>query len=262
MEANEMYHADVSRIGKSGLDLIAKAPAYYYAKYLDPNRDREKQSKALDQGSAFHSIVLEGDKFQDEYVVAPLFKGKGSEALKDEWIQKNFDKKILSMDDYNMVSRMRDAIFKHPLGHELLSVGVTEHRIDWQDEATGALCKAKPDFFNTSSKLIIDLKSTDDASESSFSHSSFKYRYHVQAPFYFDGAVHNGYNPQGFVFIAVEKEPPYLVNIFFADSLFMEFGRDVYRRDLETYLECRRSGIWPGYSSEIKPLQLPRWAIE
>lgn len=262
MDDNTMYHSDVSRIGKSGLDLVAKAPAYYYAKYLDHNREREKQTKALAKGSAFHTIVLEPEKFQNEYAVAPEFSGKGSVAKKDAWIEQNFEKKILSIDEYNSISRMRDAIYKHPLGREILSIGVTEQRIDWKDDVTGALCKAKPDFFNTSTKLLVDLKSTEDASENGFSRSSFKYRYHVQAPFYFDGAVHNGYNPQGFVFIAVEKEPPYLVNIFFADSIFMEFGRDVYRKDLTTYLECLHSGVWPGYSSEIKPLQLPRWALE
>ena len=32
-----------------------------------------------------------------------------------------------------------------------------------------------------------------------------------------------------------------------------------YIEDLETYANCKNTGIWPGYSEEIKPLNLPSW---
>lgn len=260
MDENEVYHADVSRIGKSGLDLIAQCPAKYYAKYLDPNREREKPTKALVTGSALHSLVLETDKFVKEFVVAPEFKGEGARKKMDYWISENYDKKIIDRATYDTIARMRDSIMRHPLVPDLLSQGVVEQRINWTDPMTGAHCKAKPDFRNTQNRLIVDLKSTEDASEEGFSRSAYKYRYHVQAPFYTDGAHANGLFPEGFVFIAVEKEPPYLVNVFFADEAFMDFGRRMYQRDLETYMDCLMSGRWPGYSPEIKPLRLPRWA--
>lgn len=255
-----MYHADTTRIGKSGLDLVNKCPAKYYAKYLDPNRDREIKTLALITGSAFHTIVLESWKFKEEYAVMPDFSGEGSSSKRRSFIEEHKGKDIISLDTYITISRMRDAIWKHPLAHELLSAGVVEQRLDFEDFQTGAKCKCKPDFRNTVNRMIIDLKSTEDASEFGFQKSAWNYRYHVQAPFYVDGAQQNGHNPEGFVFIAVEKEPPYLVNIFYADEAVMEAGRRQYHQDLETYMRCIETGEWPGYSPEIKPLGLPRWA--
>lgn len=255
-----MYHSDISRIGKSGLDLIAKNPAYYYAKYLDPNRERETQTPALVVGSAFHAMVLEPWKFKELFAVMPLFSGTGSVARKELWINDNRGKDFISLEAYDQISRMRDSIMKHPLVPELLEIGEAEQRLDWEEPGTGALCKAKPDFRNTKSGLIIDLKTTEDASEEGFGRSAYKYRYHVQAPFYCDGAFMNGLDPSGFVFIAVEKSYPYQVNVFYADEEFMALGRRTYMQNLETYMECKRTNSWPGYSPEIKPLRLPRWA--
>ncbi len=261
MDENEVYHSDTSRIGKSGLDLIAQSPAKYYAKYLDPNREREKKTPALITGSAFHTLVLESWKFQDEYAVMPNFQGEGSTSKKRDWMEEHAGKDFISLETYMQISRMRDSIMKHPLCDDLLSVGVVEQRLDFEDFETGALCKCKPDFRNTQNGLIIDLKTTEDASEQGFAKSAYNYRYYVQAPFYLDGAVQNGLAPTGFVFIAVEKDPPYLVNVFHTDDDLMNLGRVTYRRDLEMYMQCVMSGDWPGYTPDIKRLTLPRWAV-
>ena len=38
-------------------------------------------------------------------------------------------------------------------------------------------------------------------------------------------------------------------------------GRADYRRNLNTYAQCRASGVWPGYSQSIEIVNLPKWAI-
>ena len=37
-------------------------------------------------------------------------------------------------------------------------------------------------------------------------------------------------------------------------------ARIEYRRLLNEYAECMRTGEWPGYRTDIQLLQLPRWA--
>lgn len=256
-----MYHADTSRIGKSGLDLIAEAPAKYYAKYLDPNRKKEEPTEALIIGSAFHCLTLEPELFPTLYVVSEKFSGEGSKARRKEFLEANANKKPISIDDYNRISRMRDAVMNHPACKLILTGGIVEKRIDWQDPATDALCKAKPDYYATEHNFIVDLKSTEDASEQGFMRSAYTHRYHVQAPWYLDGAILNGMNPQGFLFIAVEKEPPYLVNVFSVTDQMFSHGRQIYHRDLTTYMDCVMSGRWPGYSPDTKPLGMPQWVM-
>lgn len=259
MNENDLYHGDTTRVSKSGLDLISKAPALYYARYLDPNRILEKKTEALITGSALHTIVLEGHKFADEFVVSPEFHGEGSKSRRIDFTQANAGKSAISVETYNTVSYMRDAILSHPIARELLSNGVVEERLNFECLETGAQCKIKPDFRNTEHRILVDLKSTEDASDRGFQKSAFTYRYHVQSAFYTDGSFYNGLNPSEFVFIAAEKHPPYLVNIFRADPEVVNLGRMAYLHDLQTYVDCKKSGKWPGYDPKIKDLGLPQW---
>lgn len=254
---NEQYHADTSRIGKSGLDLIRRAPAKYYERYLNPNAKPRKSTKTFGIGNATHSFVLERDIFQDQFAVSPNFRGEGSQFKREQFTYNNPDKTIITAGIYDQINGMRESIYNHPIAAKLLSIGEAEQTFTWIDTETGAKCKCRPDWWNPELRYIIDVKSTDDASQAGFARSAFKYRYYVQDPYYFDGLIENQMQPERFVFIAVEKEPPYLVNVFYYPQSEKEHGREIYKEDLRTYQECLRTGEWPGYGNEIKSLDIP-----
>lgn len=268
-DENAVYHADTRRIGKSGLDLIAKSPAHYWAKYLDPNREREEQTAALLFGSAAHMAVFEPDEFPNKFVIAPklnLRTNAGKAAL-EEFYEMNKGKSVITTDIYDSVMRVNEAVRSVPAAMVLLQSGIAEQRIDWIKELVNedgefieVACKAKPDW-QSHNGFIVDLKTTEDASPAGFAKSVWNYRYHVQAPFYCDAYEYKyGKQPQGFIFIAVEKSPPYAVALYYATEQIMDKGRVTYERDLRTYQRCIESGEWPAYGNEPKPLQLPPWA--
>lgn len=271
LDENEVYHADTRRIGKSGLDLIAKSPAHYWAKYLDPNRVREEPSKALRIGSAVHAAVLEPEVFRQKYIIAPSFNmrtndGKEKHAQLMEHCKAN-KLTLIDTEEHALCMKMREAVMKVPAAAVLLEAGVAEQRIDWEREIVtedgeliGVQLKAKPDWLSHND-FIVDLKTTEDASPQGFAKSVWNFRYHVQAPFYCDAYEHKfGKPPRGFIFIAVEKNPPYAVALYYATPEIMDRGRSTYERDLRTYQKCLETGEWPAYGTEIKPLQLPGWA--
>jgi exodeoxyribonuclease VIII len=270
-DENEVYHADTRRIGKSGLDLIAKSPAHYWAKYLDPNREREEPTKAMLIGSAVHSAVLEPDDFARKYMILPelnLRTNAGKEKLEELSNHARANKlSIISKDDYELCKLMKETVWKHPAASVLLSDGIAEQRIDWTKEILSedgefieVACKSKPDW-QSHNGFIVDLKTTEDASPAGFAKSVWNYRYHVQAPFYADAYEHKyGEPPRGFIFIAVEKSPPYAVALYFAPPSMMDKGRSTYERDLRTYVKCLENGEWPAYGTEVMELQLPPWA--
>ena len=66
---------------------------------------------------------------------------------------------------------------------------------------------------------------------------------------------------EDFVFVAVESEWPYAACAVMLDDEGKAQGRRDYRRNLNTYAECRKSGIWPGYSKSIEIVNLPTWAL-
>jgi len=142
-----------------------------------------------------------------------------------------------------------------------LQKGYAETSIFHTDEQTGELVKVRPDWFIED--VLADLKTTRErgAAAESFERACFSYRYFVQAPFYMDVAgdrLRRTFN--SFVFIVVEKGS-YQVAVYYADADMIRLGREEYRRNLDVYARCRRSGVWPGYNDgEIRPVSLPAWA--
>jgi len=263
MNENEQYHNDTSAISKSGTDLINKTPAHYYERYLNPDRIIKPPTKALIIGSAFHAYILERDDFNSMFIVLPEFSGKGSRDKKEQFILNNSGRQPISIDDYQTIVGMSDSLNRHPVASKLIhESGFVERAFEWVDKDTGAKCKCKPDKFNTTRNLIIDLKSTEDASENDFKYSAKKFRYHVQDAFYSDGLIANGITVAGFVFISVEKSPPYLVQLFSYGDDEKEFGRAEYKKNLQSYVECKEKNEWPGYSHTIKKLEIPGMGFE
>jgi hypothetical protein len=129
----------------------------------------------------------------------------------------------------------------------------------WTDTDTGVRCRARPDQV-TADALVVDLKTTQNASADAFQRDAWKYRYHVQAAFYLDALRTLRHPAESFVFIAVEKEAPYLVQVFVATDEFIDAGRVAYKMDLETYKSCLASGAWPGFPTDAQPLTIPAYA--
>lgn len=261
---NAEYHADRSAISKSGLDWIRKSPAHFYARYLDPNRKPQKKTEALIIGSAVHKAILEPIEFSDEFMIAPEINRRSNDGkqLYAEFQQRYEGKELITMETYDTIMRMRDSVIAHPVASELLTGGVAEQSIFWTDPVTGSQCKCRPDY-TTKHRIIADVKTTDDASPEAFGRSAAKYRYHVQAPYYVDGyEAYTGEVCEGFVFIAVEKSPPYAVAIYFVDGDTMSLGRELYQRDLSIYRECKERNNWPSYDTKITNLRLPSYAFK
>lgn len=256
------YHKDTTHISKSGLDLIHQAPAKYHERYLNPSPlMKEKREKQLVIGSAFHSIVLEPHKFQDEFFIMPTMSGIGSEIARKKLIQENIGKNYISLEEYQIMLGMKESIYAHPIASQLLDVdGMNETRFDWVDPDTGVKCKIKPDHLNFKKEYCVDLKTTKCAKEGVFDRSAFDFRYHVQDAFYLDGLEANGIKMKTMAFIAVEKEPPFLVNTLFFGKREIEVGRRTYKKDLAIYAECLATNQWPGYEQMMHLMGLPEWA--
>lgn len=178
-----------------------------------------------------------------------------------EWTENNPGRVVLSPEVWDQLHAMRDAVHNHPAAHALLTgvPGEAEKSVYWNDPTTGVLCRCRPDWWRDDD-VLVDLKTTDDASPEGFAKSMANWRYDVQAPYYMDGVkLATGRNVKAFVFVAVEKKPPYAVGVYVLDSDSLELGRAQYQHDLRIYAECVRTGEWPGYGDKIQTISLPAW---
>jgi hypothetical protein len=266
-ELEPMENADYHRhaaVSKSHLDQVARSPLHYWARYVDPNRVVPEPTPAMEIGSAVHTHVLELDQWDARYVTAPDGIDRRTKAGKAEW--EAFQtaatgRTVLAKADAELVMRMGHAVWGHPAAAALLHwKGKAETTHMWTDEATGLQCKCRPDWLTDDGKLIIDLKTTEDASPAGFRKSIANWRYHVQAAWYLDGLERaTGTRPDQFIFVVVEKKPPHAVAVYAADAEMVAIGQTTAARDLEVLATCKQAGAWPGYSDQVEMISLPPW---
>lgn len=248
-------------ISRSELWHIHESPqkfAYYVAHPEEP-------TSSLLLGQVFHKLALEPDSFLEEYAVAPKCdrRTKEGKAIWADFQQASQDKIVVPMEMYEQASEMCKSLAAVPFAVKLLS-GRNEVPFFWRDALTGEECKCRVDCLNEnfSQPIVVDLKSTTDASTESFMKSAINYGYDFQAAMYSEGVEANIMQTPMFVFIAVEKDPPYAVNIMQADELLIRRGFGLYRSFLDTYHDCKMTGNWFGYlgkANQINTLGLPSW---
>lgn len=251
-------------INKSGLDNLAIAPEYYQWH----KNTQQIDTQAFAMGHAFHALVLEPETFADKYVPAAFedFRTKEAKAWRDQQIadgrtilRTKSDDPLRKPSEWDTVHRMRDALAKNQIAMTLIEDVQAELTCLWMNRETARLCKCRLDAYNPAHRLIVDIKTTVDATMSGFSRSVHDYRYDVQDAWYTDGARAAGLDIGGFVFVVIQKTPPFLNACYALPPDWRRIGRTKYRHDLEIYDECKRSNEWPGLPP-LRDLELPGYA--
>jgi len=260
---NAEYHRH-SAVSKSHLDLVARSPLHYWARYVDPNRIEPEPTPAMLMGTAVHTHVLELDAWDSRYIAAPEAIDRRTKAGKEAWAAFEAEaarRTVISRADADLVMAIGRAVHGHPAAAALLSWdGAAETTHMWTDAATGLECKCRPDWLLSDGSIVVDLKTTEDASPAGFRKSISAWRYHVQAAWYLHGLEQaTGKRPEQFIFICVEKKPPHAVAVYAADPEMVEAGMSQAMRDLQVLADCKAAGSWPGYSEQIELISLPPW---
>lgn len=253
------YHKSAAT-SKSQLDQFAKSPAHYLASLAT----QRKETPAMRIGSIFHGMVLEPERVKIAVAPACDKRTKDGKAAWEAFCLENAGAEIVTADEGEMLNGMAESIRKHPSASALLSgQGVAEGSCFWYDERSGELCRCRPDKYRQDLGIIVDLKTTEDASPKEFARSIAKYNYHMQSAFYQDGVeAATGDYIKGFVFVAVEKKAPYAVAVYQLDMQGVEAGRVEYQRLLLDLADCKASGKFPAYSDRIETISLPAWTAK
>jgi exodeoxyribonuclease VIII len=248
--AADDYHRHPA-VSKSMLDRIARSPLHLQAYLRDP--DMPEETPAMRLGTAVHAAVLEPERFARQY--AAFGGDKRTNAGKAAFAELEARGAIvLKSEEFDQVCEIARAVRQHDLAADLLANGVAEASAFWHDEATGVECRCRPDWWRNDG-IVVDLKTTNDASPEAFARSVVNYRYHVQAAHYLAGT-----EADRFVFVVIEKEAPYAIAIYELDAAALALGRELRARDLTTYATCAEFDHWPGFPASVQTLTLPAWA--
>jgi hypothetical protein len=271
--SNDDYHAGPG-ISKSGLDQVNRSPAHYKAWLESP----DEQTAAMAFGSAVHVGVLEPELFDSLYAVIPVCdrRTKEGKAIYAEFEAQLGARKPLHRDDALRITAIRESVSRHAQAATLLKSPYKELAFYWVDQETGVLCKTKPDAI-AGNGLLVDVKTTADASPSEFRRKIANYRYDVQLAMQIAG-IREALTQSGLlsatdsvyrallcdlpVLLAVETEAPHQVALYSIPEAWLESGLAEFRRNLCTYAECAKTGEFPGYSPDIVTLTQPAWAVK
>lgn len=263
---SEQYHDDPA-IGSSGIKLLIERPRrYWFQSPLNPNRIKSKTTPAMKFGTAFHTLILEPEKF-DYKIKFGVDQSQIAGTLGDG--------------EYKRLIAMKDQLFSKPRRAALLSEGISEVSVFWRDEATGIMCKVRFDKF--AAAWILDLKTalsiTDkalywaihdlgyDVSGAMYSLAARELKKMIRAGYqmppefsqeFIDTFV--GFDNQLFAFMIQEKDAPYFSRCPILTPGVAAIGRNKFRDGLAAYAKCERDGWETDDYDDIEDMDMDRYS--
>lgn len=245
-------------LSNSGMKDLAVSPLRYWFRHINPNRPIVEPSREMVIGSALHCAVLETAEYDSRYAVelnppsdcletiedlrtwlkdhsvAPKGTRKADimaqvqavdpdvpilEIQKQRHAEAHKGKTILSIEEWNRVAGMTEALVRQPVFKALLAAGESEQSIFVTDPDTGVPLKARMDWVTPT--LTLDLKTfaqkRGKSIDKSVADAIWYEQYYRQAYFYtyvrgIQAGEVKGRHPD-FIMAFVESEEPHEVRI-------------------------------------------------
>lgn len=254
------YHADKGSLSQSGArKLVAPSCPAKFKQWRDTPPPPKPEYTF---GHAAHTLVL-GKGVEILEVDAPNWKTKA--AQEQRALASNTVAPMLTH-ELAKARAMADAVKAHPLAGPLFDEGHAELSIYHTDPDSGVRLRGRLDWLRVHEgrNLIVDFKTSTTAHPIEFMRKTADYGYHQQVAWYLDlvAATVPGSDPR-FLFVVVEKEPPYLVSVIELDTVSEIEGRRLNRQAIDTYAECVATDTWPSYpnNDEVQLVSIPLWAM-
>ncbi len=266
--AADGYYQDFGCVSNSMVSAFLENRQEYKAVYVDRSIPPDPPSEAMLFGSAFHALVLEPHQFAERWsgrkkISRRSNAGKLAHAEWQEVLARNGITELLP-EDIKQLGAMGLALMANPIARRWLfgKKAEIERVIRWTCLATGMKRKAKLDWVSPEAKLVIDLKTCEDASPQAWVWQVGKYGLHRQASAYLE-AVRHEYGPGDwtFLFLAVSKERFPRVGPHILEDSAIALGERENIRALTELQRCLASGDWSEpWNNSVNVVDLPRSA--
>ena len=254
---NAEYHGRKTHLSSTNIRTFKKNRKQFE---YSLTHDLVKQAKAMADGTAVHAFFLERDKFDTDFVIKPADMRLNTKAGK-EWAQEHQSKIIIDSELGDNLFEMEKSFMDSPakLIHDIK--GQTELSYFWDDLGT-IKGKCRPDWISDDGEIVVDVKTTTDASPRGFQKSISNWGYHLQLGWYLRGLRKLGLPAEQFIFIAIEKTPPFCVGVYRADQDMINFAMKELDQLMPEIQTAMVSNEFPDYTPEITSIGLPPWMID
>lgn len=247
----------IEALGSTDIKIILENP------YLFKNKVRKEPTDNLILGSVIHTLILEPQKLDSEYIIMPelnLRTNQGKEQKAElEAEAKATNKTLVKAEIYNQAEAVSKSFLNSPLSSLLR--GEVKAEASFFGEIDGVKVKARPDLIIENKKLIIDFKTTstiNGGSADGFAKMAANFAYYIQAALYLEITAY-----KDFYFIVLETAEPFMVGCYKLDSEALKFGKSEIRRAIEIYknLGEYKSPLYLNNLdfSKVQEINLPSW---
>ena len=255
--SNAEYHGKKTHLSSTNIRTFKKNRKQFE---YSLNHDLVKQTKAMADGTAVHAFFLERDKFDTDFVIKPADMRLNTKAGK-EWALEQKDKIIVDSELGNNLYEMEKSFMDSPakLIHDIK--GQTELSYFWDDLGT-IKGKCRPDWLSDDGSIVVDVKTTTDASPRGFQKSISTWGYYLQLGWYLRGLRKLGLPAKQFIFIAIEKTAPFCVGDYRADQEMINYAMKELDQLMPEIQTAMVSNEFPDYTPEITSIGLPPWMTD
>ncbi len=223
--------------------------------------EQAEPTKTMERGKILEALIFNHDK--DKIVVVDA----------DSWRTKEAKEKRDAAREARLVPVLAHEFEEYRLavdqiGPQLAATGfefdgMNQEALLW--ESDGVLCKGYADHWIKEKGLIVDLKCVEDASPDHCARAFVEYGYSIQWAAYTEAIVKRHPELAGrvrMVFLFCEVNPPYAVTVAEPDGSMQELGKAQWKRAVETWGRCMKTGTWPGYSQNLVKLAAKPWHLD
>lgn len=281
----EAIKPEVTIISASRIAAFAESPKTYKSQYI---LKEIEPTPAMEMGKLYHKAILEADKFEEEYVVMEpkenfictvdqlkeAIKACGEKPVsgkKQNLIDQlnaldsnariwemyvaemnRQGKKLISAELWKKCQRMTQEVLDHNLLKRFFVEGRKEIKATWEFNEE-IYVNMVMDFFHETlidgDPVIMDIKTTADASPRACYSTVRKNKLLIQAAMYVDGVKQITGKEPYFGWAFVETSAPYHVTVIMADSGQIEAGQAWYRGLIKEFMRCKKANEWPSYDN-------------
>ena len=254
---NAEYHGRKTHLSSTNIRTFKKNKKQFE---YSLTHDLVKQTKAMADGTAVHAFFLERDKFDTDFIIKPADMRLNTKAGK-EWALEQKDKIIVDSELGNNLYEMEKSFMDSPAKLIYDIKGQTELSYFWDDLGT-IKGKCRPDWISDDGSIVVDVKTTTDASPKGFQKSIANWGYHLQLGWYLRGLRKLGVPAEQFIFIAIEKTAPFCVGVYRADQEMINFAMKELDQLMPEIQTAMVSNEFPDYTPEITSIGLPPWMTD
>ena len=254
---NAEYHGRKTHLSSTNIRTFKKNKKQFE---YSLTHDLVKQTKAMADGTAVHAFFLERDKFDTDFVIKPADMRLNTKAGK-EWALEHQSKIIIDSELGNNLYEMEKSFMDSPAKLIYDVKGQTELSYFWDDLGT-IKGKCRPDWISDDGNIVVDIKTTTDASPRGFQKSISNWGYHLQLGWYLRGLRKLGLPAEQFIFIAIEKTAPFCVGVYRADQEMVNYAMKELDQLMPEIQTAMVSNEFPDYTPEITSIGLPPWMTD